>query len=405
MQDDIPIPRYLLLDGGTALNLELDTLPEDVCPEEWMLENPEEVIKLQHAYVAAGSDVLYAPTFSANAARLTPFGMEDEVDRLNKELVALTAKASDGEAKIAGCLSQTGLRLEPAGETTFDELCQIYGDQAAALDEAGVDLFVIESMHGVPEARAAVLACRKYKKPVWVTMTLDEEGLLLSGASPLACLVTMQKLGVDAFGFNCGEDIDGMITALRTISPYASVPLIAKPGASEEFAPSDFAERCAALLNAGASIVGGCCGTAPLHVHAMYRMLSVYEPHPMTPIGSAQENDIWLTNERALFALDEERIEFTELIECGYDMTDDFFDAEHDSFDVMLLSVETPDDALDLARNAAFSALPVCIHSDDPEALSRALFLYNGRAMVDSHSEIEEERLRKIADRYGAFVY
>ena len=86
-------------------------------------------------------------------------------------------------------------------------------------------------------------------------------------------------------------------------------------------------------------------------------------------------------------------------------MSDDFFAAERDSFDVMLVSVETPDDALDFARNAPFAALPVCFQSEDPEALSRALFLYNGRAMVDSNSTIEESRLRKIADRYGAFVY
>ena len=125
----------------------------------------------------------------------------------------------------------------------------------------------------------------------------------------------------------------------------------------------------------------------------------------MAPLTSAQENDIWLTNEKTLFALDEDRIEFSAPIACSHDMSDDFFAAERDSFDVMLVSVETPDDALDFARNAPFAALPVCFQSEDPEALSRALFLYNGRAMVDSNSSIEESRLRKIADRYGAFVY
>ena len=113
---------------------------------------------------------------------------------------------------MAGNLSPTGLSIEPAGETSFDELCRIYADQAAALDDAGVDLFVIETMLSVTEARAAVMACRKYKKPVWVTMTLDQDGMLLSGGQPLACLITLQRLGVDGFGFNCGAGIEGMVT-------------------------------------------------------------------------------------------------------------------------------------------------------------------------------------------------
>ena len=407
MQDDIPIPRYTLLDGGTATSLFRAGMKPDGCSETWMLSHPDEVLRLQRAYVEAGSEVLYAPTFSANEARLSRFGLGKEVERINAELAALTKQAADGRARVAGNLSPTGLSIEPAGETSFDELCRIYADQAAALDGAGVDLFAIETMLSVTEARAAVMACRKYKKPVWVTMTLDQDGMLLSGGQPLACLITLQHLGVDGFGFNCGAGIEGMVTALRTVSPYASVPLIAKPNTLPENAcvPEQFADWIRLLLNAGASIVGGCCGTAPAHIRAAYECLRQYEPHPMAPLTSAQENDIWLTNEKTLFALDEDRIEFTSPIACSHDMSDDFFAAERDSFDVMLVSVETPDDALDFARNASFAALPVCFQSEDPEALSRALFLYNGRAMVDSNSSIEESHLRKIADRYGAFVY
>lgn len=405
MQDDIPIPRYTLLDGGTATNLFTAGMKPDDCPETWMLSHPDEVFQLQRSYVEAGSEVLYAPTFSANTARLSRFGLENEAERINTELVALTKRAADGRAKVAGNLSPTGLLIEPAGETSFDELCRIYADQAAALNDADVDMFVIETMLSVTEARAAVMACRKYKKPIWVTMTLDQDGMLLSGGQPLACLITLQRLGVDGFGFNCGAGIEGMIEALRTVSPYAKIPLIAKPNTMPEKAPKQFADWIGLLLNAGASIIGGCCGTTPAHIRAVRECLNQYEPHPMTPLTSAQENDIWLTNEKALFALDEDRIEFTDPIVCSHDMSDDFFAVEHDSFDVMLVSVETPDDALDFARNAPFAALPVCFQSEDPEALSRALFLYNGRAMVDSNSTIEESRLRKIAERYGAFVY
>lgn len=181
MQDDIPIPRYTLLDGGTATSLFRAGMKPDGCSETWMLSHPDEVLRLQRAYVEAGSEVLYAPTFSANEARLSRFGLGKEVERINAELAALTKQAADGRARVAGNLSPTGLSIEPAGETSFDELCRIYADQAAALDGAGVDLFAIETMLSVTEARAAVMACRKYKKPVWVTMTLDQDGMLLAG--------------------------------------------------------------------------------------------------------------------------------------------------------------------------------------------------------------------------------
>ncbi len=415
MQDDIPRP-YTILDGAAATNLFAAGMPrEGVLYEEWILSHKEVLLSLQTDFVNAGASVLYTPTLTANEASLIRRGVEaPDVDSLNKSLAALTITAAAGKAKVAGCLGPTGLALAPAGETEFDELCQIYAEQAGALDEVGVDLFVIETMVSVPEARAAVLACRKYKKPVMVSMALNDDGELIAGGDPLACLISMQALGVDAFGFNCGKSPAVMEEALRAIAPYASVPLLAKPSAGEpnpilpdqyEISPVMLAKACEKLMDAGASIVGGCCGTTPEHIRAIAEMTKTYEKKPLPKLTTEQENDIWLTNERSLFALDEERIEFTAPLNCGYDMSDDFLTAENDSYDVMLIRVETPDDALDFAHNAPFAALPVCFQSDDPEALSRALFLYSGRAMVDSNCELEDAQLQKIAARYGAFVY
>ncbi len=312
------------------------------------------------------------------------------------------AVAVPQEEKI-GRLLPSGMMLEPVGEDTFDEICQHFADMAADLDEEGVELFLVDEMLNIAEARAAVLACRKFKKPVWVTVSIDEEGLLLSGCESLAGMITLQSLGADAFGFY-GEP-EAIVAALRGVSEYARIPLIAKPsvGTIAEMTPQEYARLAERFLDAGASVVRD--GSTPAQEKAVREMLKSYIFEPLAPLSSEQENDIWLTNETTLFALDVDRMEFTEEIECAFDMTDDFLEAEDDSYDVMLISVETIEEAEDLARNAVYSALPVCIHSDDPEALSRVLFLYNGRAMVDSTSMIEEDRLRKIADRYGAYVY
>ena len=415
MQDDIPRP-YTILDGALATNLFAAGMPRDgVLYEEWILSHTEILLSLQSAFVNAGASILYTPTLTANeASRLRRGAETPDIDSINKSLAALTISAAAGKAKVAGCLGPTGLVLSPAGETEFDELCQIYAEQAAALDEAGVDLFVIETMISVSETRAAVLACRKYKKPIMVSMALNDDGELISGGDPLACLISMQALGVDAFGFNCGGYPSVMEDALRAIAPYASIPLLAKPSAGNpnpllpnqyEISPPMLAAACEKLMDAGASLIGGCCGATPKHIHAIFEMTKTYQKKPLPKLTTEQENDIWLTNARSLFALDEERIDFTAEINCSYDMSNDFLTAENDSYDVMLIRVETPDDALDFAHNAPFAALPVCFQSDDPEALSRALFLYNGRAMVDSNCELEEAQLQKIAARYGAFLY
>lgn len=132
--------------------------------------------------------MLYAPTFSANKARLSRFGLEKEAERINAE-VSCAYETGGRRPRKSGRQSFADRTFYRAGgETSFDELCRIYADQAAALDDAGVDLFVIETMLSVTEARAAVMACRKYKKPVWVTMTLDQDGMLLSGGRRLPVL-------------------------------------------------------------------------------------------------------------------------------------------------------------------------------------------------------------------------
>ena len=410
MDTEIPRPR-LLLDGAAATNLSFDGMPKDGCTEEWMLSHSNEVEKLIGSYAGAGSDILYAPTFSANRARLSRFGRQGQVAEINRRLVEITRAVSGGK-RVAGDLSPTMLSVEPYGETPYEELVAIYDEQAHALAEAGVDLFVIETMLSLNEARAALLACRKYGKPVYVTMVLNEHGTIFSGAHPLACLITLQELGAAAFGFNCSSDFSVLEEALREVAPFAKIPLISKPSVErgnpllperKGIAPGEFAEKAEKLLAAGAGIIGGCCGTAPEHIAALRSLLDGYEGNILPE--QKEEYDILLTNEKEVFKLDNDRIEFTGHVKCEFDMADDLLAAEQDSYDVLLIDVDTPEEAYEFSQNAHLATLPVCLHSENEEALALALFLYNGRCMVDKDVSLPQETLRRLSDEYGAVLY
>ena len=222
----------LLLDGATGTQLQKHGMPAGVCAEKWTLENPDVILAVQKEYVDAGSRVLYTPTFGANRVKLEANGLFNKVEDFNLRLAALSKEAAGGRAWVAGDIAPTGLFLYPLGDTSFEELVEIYTEQAAALEKAGVDLFVIETMMTVAEARAAVLAVRSVsRKPVFVSFTVNEQGKTLMGSDVAAVLQIMQGMGIAAFGLNCSTGPDAMAGQLKRLHEIARVPLIAKPNA------------------------------------------------------------------------------------------------------------------------------------------------------------------------------
>ena len=187
--------RVVILDGATGTNLQEAGMPVGVCPEQWILEHPDVLVDLQKAYVEAGTDILYAPTFSANRLKLQEYGLEDKLAEMNRELVALSkqaAEACDGakgagncagarKVYVAGDLTMTGQQLYPIGDLQFEELVDIYKEQAGVLLEAGVDLFVVETMMSLQECRAAVIAIREIcDRPIMVSLTYQTDGRTLT---------------------------------------------------------------------------------------------------------------------------------------------------------------------------------------------------------------------------------
>lgn len=170
----------IILDGATGTNLMEAGMPIGVCPEQWVMEHPEVLLKMQREYVEAGSHIVYAPTFTGNRIKLEEYGLQDRLVEINTTLVKLSKQAVDGKALVAGDMTMTGQQLFPMGELMFEELVDVYKEQAGVLAEAGVDLFVVETMMSLQECRAAVLAIREVcDLPILVTLTYNEDGRTL----------------------------------------------------------------------------------------------------------------------------------------------------------------------------------------------------------------------------------
>ena len=276
----------VLLDGATGSNLMKCGLPRGGCTEAWVLEHPQVLLELQRAYVAAGSQILYAPTFSANRHSLTRFGLENKVTEMNRALVALSRGAADGRALVAGDLTTTGVPLEPDGPMSADELFDIYAEQIRALADAGADLLVAETLLGIDEAAVALDAAQSVcGLPVMCSLTVQADGTAYFGGNCVEAVKTLQELGAAAVGINCSFGPEHMLSLVKNMKAAAHVPLLVKPNAGMPvigedgtahypMGPEEFARHMRALTQAGAFLVGGCCGTTPEYIAALRAALA-----------------------------------------------------------------------------------------------------------------------------------
>ena len=424
--------RIIRLDGATGTELVKRGLPPGVCPEEWCVRNPDAIISVQQAYCRAGSDLLYAPTFGANPLKLAEFGLEKELLPINRTLAELAKKACPGKL-IFGDLAPTGRLVEPNGPLSFDEAVAVYRAQAEALLAGGVDGFAIETMMDLQEARAAFIGVREAAPgiAVIVTMTFEKGGRTLTGTDPVSALVTFQGLGAAAFGCNCSTGPEEMAEIISSMKPCAAIPLIAKPNAGMPRlvgdrtifpqGPEEFGRAAARLVEAGAGIVGGCCGTSPEHIARLNEELKKYAPPVVrqTVRGVvASASSYRVLGADAPFVLIGERINPTgkkalqaELRAGSFDLVRRFA-AEQASAGAALLDVNVGVGGIDqraVLRQAVAEVvktvpLPLAIDSTLPEAVEAALKFYPGRALLNSVSA-ERERLEKIlpaAAKYGA---
>ena len=408
-----PLSPPILLDGATGTELHRRGMPHGACTEQWVLDHPDALVELQRAYVAAGARVLTAPTFGASRAGLERHGLRGKAAEYNLRLVELSRRAAGGRALVAGALGPAGLAMPPFGESSFDELEALYTEQAAALEAAGVDLFLLETMVSMPEARAAVLACKAVSdRPVWVSFTCDGEGRTPAGTDVLAALIVMQGMGAAAFGLNCCAPEEAL-EQLRRLAPYASVPLIAKPSAGlprmegdravYPCAPAELAACAAPLAAAGARIFGGCCGTTPEHIAALGAALEGVDFSALVPPEHDPDVIPCASEKEARFITPD--VDVGETIRCSPDLMEDILEAEEESPQGALKIAILDEDDLDLfAENQYAVKDALCLWSDVPELLEGALRLYQGRAFWDGTGDLEEDFLREMSRKYGLIL-
>ena len=428
--------QILVLDGATGTNLMKVGMPLGVCPEKWILEHPKKLMDLQTSFIEAGSNIVYAPTFTCNRIKLAEYHLEAETVRMNKELVALSKEViarNNFRGYVAGDMTMTGRQLYPIGDIKFDHLVEVYKEQAAALIEAGSDLIVVETMMSLQETRAAVIAIREVSEeiPVIVSMTFNEDGKTLYGTPPEVAVVVLQGLGADAVGINCSTGPEEMIPLVEKMKKYAEIPVFAKPNAGMPelidgksvylMKPEHFADCARKLVYAGASFVGGCCGSDCRHIERLKREVRalstphINETHRRTLCSESQLLEIPLDGP---FLVVGERINPTgkkalqaELREGRLDMVADMAVSQEKN-GAAVLDINMGVNGINeeemmlkaIYEVTSLTPLPLCIDSSYINVIEAALRIYPGRALINSVS-LEEKKCRplfKIAKKYGA---
>ncbi len=423
--------RVMVLDGATGTQLQLRGMPEGVCPELWCIENPGPIQDIHRAYRDAGSDVVYSCTFGGNRYKLEEYG-ESNVIGVNRKLVEIAREAVGENCLIAGDIAPTGKMIAPFGEVPFEEAVEIYKEQVRGLLEGGVDLFVIETMMDIQEARAALIAVRELSDAFcMVTMTYEESGRTLNGTDPITALVTLQALGADAVGCNCSTGPVDMLKVIKSMKPYATIPLVAKPNAGLpqlrdgktvfDMGPAEFGSFADKFIAGGVGIMGGCCGTTPEHIGALSRELGSKEPvapliDSLSAVSSARQT-LKIDKDGPVLIIGE-RINPTgkkdlqaELAEGKLSIVRKFAkEQEKRGANLLDVNVGMPNIDEKATSNkvvdflSTISDLPLAIDSSDIDTIESSLRRYPGRALLNSISGEpgKLEALAPIAAKYGA---
>lgn len=274
--------NILLLDGATGSNLMASGMPRGICTETWVIEHKEIFQELQRAYIAAGSQVIYAPTFGGNRINLAKHGLTDRIEEINRTLVGYSRELAGDGAYVAGDITTSGSFITADGDYTYDDAFKMYQEQVKILADAGIDLIAAETMINIEETLAAVDAANSVcDLPIMCTMTVEADGSIFSGGNAIEAAVSLEAAGADAVGINCSVGPDQLVSVVRSIKENVSIPVIAKPNAGMptiddkgnavySMNPEDFASYMKILIENGASVVGGCCGTTPAFIRALH---------------------------------------------------------------------------------------------------------------------------------------
>jgi len=426
-----------LFDGAIGTMLQQAGMEPGYCPELWNLECPEKITAIHRLYVEAGSDIIETNTFGANRIKLSHYGLEDQMEAINQAAVQAARQACGPATKIAGSIGPTGKFIAPLGDLSFDKAYSVFAEQISILDKAGVDYLIIETVIDLQEMRAALLAAKDTStKPVICQLSYEPDGRTVTGTDPVTAAIVLEAMGADIIGANCSAgpaQMVGIVEALRrhtrcpiSIQPNAGMPELRQGQTVFPMGPEEFASWVPKLIAAGASIIGGCCGTSPAHIQAVRNLLISGIDLPIAP--PAHTHVAALTSRtRTVFlgpglptVIIGERINPTGRKELAADIRNGSMAAVKKEAiaqikagaHVLDVNMGVPGiDQADAMRQAVeeLSMLvdaPLVIDTSDPAALEAGLRAYPGRALVNSVTA-EPDRLElflPLAKKYGAAI-
>ena len=422
--------RILFFDGGMGTLLQEQGLQAGELPETWNLKNPEPIIQIHKAYLAAGADIILANTFGANR-----FKYGEDLEKIVTAGVANAKKAvaeSGKKAYVALDIGSTGKLLKPMGTLDFEEAVGVFAEIIRVGEKAGADLILIETMSDTYDLKAAVLAAKENSTlPIMATVIFDESKKMLTGASPQVVVSLLEGLGVDALGINCGLGPKQMKEIVKELLKYASIPVIVNPNAglprSEngktvfDVGAEEFAEDMEEIVTMGAWFAGGCCGTTPAHIQAMVEKCKEITPVPITP-----KNYTFVTSYSTAVELGGrpviigERINPTGKSKFKQALRDHNIDyileegvkQEDSGAHILDVNVGLPEiDEAAMMETIVYELqsimpIPLQIDTTNMEAMERALRIYNGKPMINSVNGKAEimEQVFPLVKKYGGVV-
>jgi 5-methyltetrahydrofolate--homocysteine methyltransferase len=430
--------RALVLDGAMGTMLQERGLRTGQSPEELNLTLPEVVAGIHRDYRDSGADIIVTNTFGGNREKLSHYGLEGRLREINRAGVILAREAVGENTYVAASIGPTGRFVEPVGDLSFDRMAALFREQAEVLIEAGADLITLETFLDIKEIRAAVIAIREISTsiPVIAMLTFDDKGRSVLGTPPEAAAITLEAVGADIIGSNCGLGVDGIYEILRSMRRVTSLPLISQanaglpilkagktvfPGTPQEMVA--FHDR---FLDLGVRVIGGCCGTTPDHIRAIREALNGRN-RPFS--GLLQEQGTTYLSSRSGFtgiggihpaAVIGERINPTGKKGFAAELREgkvsyirrEAMDQTAAGATLLDVNVGTPGiDEPAAMEQAVFCVtgavtVPLVLDSSNPEALERGLKAVDGKALVNSVSGEEKsiDRVLPLVKKYGAAV-
>ncbi len=426
--------RVVILDGAMGTMLQERGMEPGQCPELFGVENPSILRDIHSLYIEAGADIIQTNTFGGNAFKLSEYGLAEQVDEINGETVRIAKEAARGRAWVAASIGPTGKMLSPMGDCSFDDLYAAFTQQIMACEKAGADLISIETMTDIGEMRAALIAARSNSRlPVIAHMTFEPEGRSMMGTDPVTALIIMEALQPLAIGANCSGGAQQLLPVIKqmgqwtdrflSVEPNAGLPQLVDGKTVFPDSPEDMAEYALLLRAAGANIIGGCCGTTPLHIQAMARALKgmtlIQRPARKVLALASRSQHVIIGDEQPL-AFIGERINPTARKKLAQDIKDGKM---HMVVEEARQQVESGAPILDVnmgvpgideaqAMQKAIQEIqsavdvPVSIDSTNAQAIEAGLKQFVGRPLINSTTGEDKQLdiVLPLAKKYGAAV-